>query len=186
VVLASEILKSLAMHGTTVGIVLIMVNIAVIGLAILVLIQRWKSERELEKWRRKLSDDEIKKISNLMNGITASDNGVSSHPADEAVIMMLKQYTIKPADVKILQRVGSGAYGEVFKGTCLGSAVAIKTMLDVSDQNVLNFRAEIILTAALRHPNIIQFVGACWDRELIALVLEVSSMLTHVSSNRFA
>lgn len=33
-------------------------------------------------------------------------------------------------------------------------------------------RAEILLTAHLRHPNIVQFVGACWGRELMCLVLE--------------
>ena len=38
--------------------------------------------------------------------------------------------------------------------------------------SVRAFRAEILLTASLRHPNIVQFVGACWGRELMALVLE--------------
>jgi serine/threonine protein kinase len=31
---------------------------------------------------------------------------------------------------------------------------------------------KILLTATLRHPNIVNFVGACWGRKLTALVLE--------------
>ena len=33
------------------------------------------------------------------------------------------------------------------------------------------FRAEILLTSSLRHPNIINFVGACWSRDLICMVM---------------
>jgi serine/threonine protein kinase len=58
----------------------------------------------------------------------------------------------------------------VFCGTCLGEPVAVKTMIDVTEQNARNFKAEILLTATLRHPNIVNFVGACWDRELTCLV----------------
>ena len=63
-----------------------------------------------------------------------------------------------------VKRVGAGAFGEVFKGTCLGQPVAVKTILDVTEANVRAFRAEILLTATLRHPNVVQFVGACWGK----------------------
>jgi len=84
----------------------------------------------------------------------------------------IRQYILKPKDVVMIKRVGAGAFGEVFKGTCMGEPVAIKTMIDVTEDNVLEFRNEILLTATLRHPNIVNFVGACWDRELMCLVLE--------------
>ena len=38
-------------------------------------------------------------------------------------------------------------------------------------QNVQNFRSEILLTATLRHPNIVNFVGSTWGRECF-LILE--------------
>jgi len=41
---------------------------------------------------------------------------------------------------------------KVFRGKCLGEAVAVKTMLEVNEDNVKAFRAEILLTATLRHP----------------------------------
>jgi len=44
-------------------------------------------------------------------------------------------------------------------------------MLNLSEQSVRAFRAEILLSASLRHPNIVNFVGACWSKELMCLVL---------------
>jgi serine/threonine protein kinase len=84
----------------------------------------------------------------------------------------LSQYLLHASDVRLIKKVGNGAFGEVFKGTCLGQTVAVKTMRVVNDENVRCFRAEILLTATLRHPNIVNFVGACWGKELICLVLE--------------
>jgi len=85
---------------------------------------------------------------------------------------LLQQYLLKPKDVKLDKRIGAGAFGEVFKGKCLTQDVAIKTMIDITENNVKSFKAEILLTATLRHPNIVNFVGACWGRELMCLVLE--------------
>lgn len=44
----------------------------------------------------------------------------------------------------------------------MGVPVAIKTVKDVTVENMQAFRAEILLTAALRHPNVVNLVGACW------------------------
>ena len=42
----------------------------------------------------------------------------------------------------------------------------------MTEENALAFRAEILLTATLKHANVVGFVGACWSRQLVALVLE--------------
>lgn len=39
-----------------------------------------------------------------------------------------------------------------------GNLVAIKTVIDVTDNNLRSFREEILLTASLKHPNIVNFV----------------------------
>jgi serine/threonine protein kinase len=85
---------------------------------------------------------------------------------------VLTKFMLEPQDIVMTKRVGAGAFGEVFKGTCMGETVAIKTMLDVTEDNVKEFKDEILLTATLRHPNIVNYVGACWGRELMCLVLE--------------
>jgi serine/threonine protein kinase len=47
------------------------------------------------------------------------------------------------------------SFGEVFKGTCFGQDVAIKTILNVTESSARGFREEILLTSILRHPNIV-------------------------------
>ena len=48
----------------------------------------------------------------------------------------------------------------------------IPTYNQVTEEDARVFRAEILLTATLKHANIVGFVGACWSRELVALLLE--------------
>mmetsp|Transcript_74390 Transcript_74390/g.149753 ORF Transcript_74390/g.149753 Transcript_74390/m.149753 type:complete len:354 (-) Transcript_74390:246-1307(-) len=93
-------------------------------------------------------------------------------PRREVLIKALQQSLIESKDVKLGKRIGAGAFGEVFKGTVLGQPVAVKTILKVTDANVRAFRDEILLTASLRHLNIVLFVGACWGQDLMCLVLE--------------
>ena len=50
--------------------------------------------------------------------------------------------------------------------------MAIKTLREINEHNVRSFRAEILLTSSLRHPNIVGFVGATWSRKLTCLILE--------------
>jgi serine/threonine protein kinase len=97
---------------------------------------------------------------------------ISAEEKDQISSELLIQFSLEPKEVVMTKRVGAGAFGEVFKGTCMGETVAIKTMIDVTEANVREFKAEIILTATLRHPNIVNFVGACWRKELMCLVLE--------------
>ena len=74
---------------------------------------------------------------------------------------LLERHLVPAKDVKLLKRIGAGAFGEVFQGTARGASVAVKTMLQVSEKSALAFRAEILMTAELRHPNIVSFQGAC-------------------------
>ena len=60
----------------------------------------------------------------------------------------------------------------MFLGGVGGREIAVKTMTEVTAASAKAFRAEIILTATMRHPNVVRFVGACWERELICLCLE--------------
>jgi len=90
---------------------------------------------------------------------------INLHPA-------VRQVLLYPGDVTLVRRVGSGSAGEVFEATCLGARVAVKNILNITPQTLCAFRAEILLSATLRHPNIVYFVGACWGKELTCLVLE--------------
>jgi hypothetical protein len=93
-------------------------------------------------------------------------------PRESVSDRVLKRYLLKPQDISLHMRIGAGAFGEVFKGKCLGEVVAVKTMIDVTEDNVRAFKHEILINSNLRHPNVVHFIGACWGRELTCLVME--------------
>jgi hypothetical protein len=103
-----------------------------------------------------------------VDGVPVGGSSKEAHAAQR----LLRQHTLSPSDVHLKERIGSGAFGEVLKGVCFGQSVAVKTMKKVTVESAGLFRAEILLTATLRHPNIVNFVGACWSKDLICLVLE--------------
>jgi serine/threonine protein kinase/ABC-type phosphate transport system substrate-binding protein len=73
-------------------------------------------------------------------------------------------------ELTLLKQIGSGAFGEVYLGRFRGTKVAIKRQLCAndakkavqgrSDEKFQEFLAEASLLARLRHPNIVQFLGA--------------------------
>ena len=68
--------------------------------------------------------------------------------------------------------IAKGAFGEIHMGNYKGSRVALKTLILLDEESLVLFKHEILLSAQLQHPNIILLIGACWDRNLIAMVLE--------------
>ena len=67
---------------------------------------------------------------------------------------MLNRFLLPAKDVSLVTKVGAGSFGEVFRGSVFGQPVAVKTMLQITEITARAFRAEIMLTATLRHPNI--------------------------------
>ncbi|KAL6064370.1 Serine/threonine-protein kinase STY46 [Balamuthia mandrillaris] len=81
--------------------------------------------------------------------------------------LFLPYRQIKHKELKWREKIGSGAFGAVYKGTWRGSAVAIKK-LDVylDDEAMAEFKREASLMHLLgNHPNIVSFVGAATNQE---------------------
>jgi serine/threonine protein kinase len=197
----TEVVFDFGLGDLGIGIFLVFINMLVLGLVLILAYIRFTSIRAQLQWRKALTTQELDMVNKLMNDDkefnewkykTSNDNegesnnngddieippitkprGKSVEERDHATSKMLNQHLLHAKDVVMIKKVGSGAFGEVFKGTCMGEFVAIKTMIDVTEVNVREFKAEIVLTATLRHPNIVNFVGACWGKELMCLVLE--------------
>lgn len=79
-------------------------------------------------------------------------------------------------DIQMGERIGRGSFGEVYSATWFSTQVAVKKLpLEMLRQNasVLDeFSREISLLRALRHPNILQFLGSCSVPPNICLVTE--------------
>jgi len=67
------------------------------------------------------------------------------------------------ADIKLGARIGKGNFGEVYHGVWCGTEVAIKKLPvhNLTEQLLKDFQKEVALLKAMRHPNVLQFVGAC-------------------------
>lgn len=82
-------------------------------------------------------------------------------------------------EIKLLDRIGRGASGAVYKAVFRGTEVAVKSLLagSTSAAVVEEFKMETAIMCALRHPNIVLFMGSCFDsnsKEML-LVMEFCS-----------
>ena len=80
------------------------------------------------------------------------------------------KFVIKYSDLKKEERLAKGSFGTVFKGKYKGSIVAIKEfMFNFASQDMEN---EITMLSQLRHRNILNFMGACIQPPVYAIVTE--------------
>ncbi|KAK4772136.1 hypothetical protein SAY86_013911 [Trapa natans] len=71
--------------------------------------------------------------------------------------------------------IGKGSFGEILKAGWRGTPVAVKRILpSLSDDRLViqDFRHEVNLLVKLRHPNIVQFLGAVTERKPLMLIIE--------------
>eukprot|EP00339_Tiarina_fusa_P004927 CAMPEP_0117026930 /NCGR_PEP_ID=MMETSP0472-20121206/19743_1 /TAXON_ID=693140 ORGANISM="Tiarina fusus, Strain LIS" /NCGR_SAMPLE_ID=MMETSP0472 /ASSEMBLY_ACC=CAM_ASM_000603 /LENGTH=482 /DNA_ID=CAMNT_0004734057 /DNA_START=39 /DNA_END=1487 /DNA_ORIENTATION=+ len=120
----------------------------------------------------------------LMNAggpITTSTYGFEAPPSPSSSAAKSKVhasaaregFSISYDELNFEKKIGAGAFGEVWKGEWAGTGVAIKKILkaDISEDDLEEFSTEILLVSKLRHPNIVQFLGACMEPEF-CLVIE--------------
>ena len=74
----------------------------------------------------------------------------------------LRSVVVDSSHVTIDKMIGKGGFGEVHLGTLNGKEVAVKRLLDITEENLGRFRFECFLLINLRHPNIVRLVGVCW------------------------
>ncbi|KAJ8559077.1 hypothetical protein ON010_g8372 [Phytophthora cinnamomi] len=102
-------------------------------------------------------------ISARTGGTTASDPSTIGAGLwnDDAIIAA----RVARDQVKIQDVISRGGYGEVYRGTYIHEAVAVKMLFPEgrSDLKKVNaFLAEAKLMAGLSHPHIVRFVGVSW------------------------
>lgn len=81
--------------------------------------------------------------------------------------------------IKLGTRIGRGASGEVFTALFRGTEVAVKRLSakNLSASALQQFQLETAIMTGLRHPNIILFMGSCYDKttEEFLLIMELCS-----------
>ncbi|EGG24853.1 SH2 domain-containing protein [Cavenderia fasciculata] len=102
------------------------------------------------------------------------------HGVDSLIVEAEKEITkweIEKHDIIINReaKIGSGAFGSVYKGSVRGKEVAIKKLTQqFYDETVLNeFRKEVCLMTKLRNPHLLLFMGACTTPGDLCIVTEL-------------
>ena len=81
-----------------------------------------------------------------------------------------------------IRALGQGAFGEVYQGYFKKSpngdssemAVAVKTLPELSsNQAEMDFLMEALIMSKFNHPNIVHFIGVCFDKHPRFIVLEL-------------
>jgi LIM domain kinase 1 len=85
----------------------------------------------------------------------------------------MAQWKIKYEDLEFGERIGKGNFGEVYKGTYLGTDVAIKRLFFVDDDFMQKYiEREMDTLTQLNHPNIVQLIGLCIGLDDLYIVTE--------------
>jgi len=91
-------------------------------------------------------------------------------------------WELDSGDLVVGSTIGSGGFGQVFKGQYKGSNVAVKTLFEVGadiDQDASNLlqssAAEAEALSRLRHVNMMRFYGICYlpEQNCIAMITEL-------------
>lgn len=83
-------------------------------------------------------------------------------------------WELEPHDIVFHEKVASGAFGDLFRGTYCGQDVAIKVLRGVHNDSVQfqEFLQEVAIMRKVRHRNVVQFIGACTQRPNLCIVFE--------------
>ena len=83
-------------------------------------------------------------------------------------------WEMDPRDIIFHEKIASGAFGDLFRGSYCGQDVAIKILRGVQDDSVQfqEFLQEVAIMRKVRHRNVVQFIGACTERPNLCIVFE--------------
>ena len=108
---------------------------------------------------------------------------VRTRDAETQLQQLQSQWIIPRDEIELTGReLGTGAYGTVKVATFRGCRVAAKCYHQIllSERNLRFYNREISMAARLRHPNLVQFIGASIERELILLTEIMTTSLNSV------
>lgn len=87
-------------------------------------------------------------------------------------------WEVDVSELDMGEQLGAGGFGEVRKATWKGTEVAVKMMLsdNISREMERNFRDEVRVMTALRHPNVVLFMAACTKPPTMCIVMELMAL----------
>ncbi|KAL6226960.1 hypothetical protein ACLB2K_000919 [Fragaria x ananassa] len=141
----------------------------------------WHLE-ETEELKRVL-EKEISKLKESKQYPVAAfseDNQIKTESFPDALQIPTDGIDVWEIDTKQLKfenKVGSGTFGDLYRGTFCSQEVAIKILKPerVNAEMLRDFSQEVYILRKIRHKNVVQFIGACTQPPNICIVTEFMS-----------
>jgi serine/threonine protein kinase len=88
-----------------------------------------------------------------------------------------EKWEIDASEITLGEKLGTGSFGEVYKGKLRSVEVAVKklTLKKLDEKKMEAFRKEVGIMSKLRHPNVLLFMGACLEPGNLMIVTELMS-----------
>ncbi|GLD99918.1 hypothetical protein PINS_up008646 [Pythium insidiosum] len=82
---------------------------------------------------------------------------------------------VRLEEIQVEDRIGMGNFGVVYKAHYKGKRIALKQLLSqhYNKKTMRDFQNELNILLVLRHPNIVQFLGAVTDPPTFCLLTEL-------------
>ncbi|RYE98581.1 MAG: protein kinase, partial [Methanobacteriota archaeon] len=139
-----------------------------------------QQQQQQQQQLRKRTDSEVGGNAAPVNSTTQPSDAM--HATHTAAV---HEWEIVEKDVEVVERIGRGAAGEVYRGRLWGTDVAVKLLVSaaITADLLSSLKAEVSILSQLRHPNVVLYLGACTTPPNIFIVTEwcergsLSSML---------
>ncbi|KAJ0653018.1 putative dual-specificity kinase TKL-Pl-4 family [Helianthus annuus] len=139
----------------------------------------WPHE-ETEQLRYAIAEKIMKAVGEKQSSPTTSNNVPTpspSMPSNGHVKIPTDGTDVWEIDVNLLKfedKVASGTFGDLYKGTYCSQEVAIKVLKTerVDADMVKEFTQEVFIMRKIRHKNVVQFIGACTQPTKLCIVTE--------------
>ena len=133
-----------------------------------------------ELWRReqeaiRLKEEAIRRLEEATKG-NGQETGVEKNAPREQWVVMREEIEITD------ERIGGGGWGEVKVAIYRSQRVAAKVLYPELHYFHSIFVREMNMASRIHFPNLVQFLGACMDRDMVILMeLIPLSLRTHLS-----
>ena len=114
-----------------------------------------------------LGDDARGQLERERPDARATSPAIGWYEGDPSNNALRTEFTVDPADVRLQERIAVGGFAEVFRGTWQGTVVAVKQLLERTNDVKERLEQEVEVLVKLRHPNLLLFMGYCVDPPLI-------------------
>ncbi|KAL1504701.1 hypothetical protein AB1Y20_008480 [Prymnesium parvum] len=129
-----------------------------------------KAELQEARQRGRLQSDEVR--ASLKLNLSALSEAAPRAAAGERPV-----WEFDFAEITLGNRIGAGAFGEVYEASWRRSRIAVKRLLcqRLTEDAHSQFMGEMELMSNLRHPNIVRFLGACFEPLQMSILFELCS-----------